>query len=108
MISKVFGHPVDNQTRCVHYHSPTDVIAIKFKCCDQYFPCYSCHEETADHKAVRWEKSEFDKVAILCGVCQSELTINQYLNCDNSCPHCGARFNPGCANHYPLYFDMEK
>ncbi|MGE0586979.1 MAG: CHY zinc finger protein [Cyclobacteriaceae bacterium] len=104
---KVFGQTLDNQTRCVHYHSPLDVIAIKFKCCDQYFPCYSCHEETVDHEAVRWEKSEFDKPAVLCGVCKTELTINQYLNSNNTCPNCEARFNPGCANHHPLYFEIE-
>ncbi|MCB0487639.1 MAG: chromophore lyase [Cyclobacteriaceae bacterium] len=107
LVLKVFGRPIDKQTRCAHYHSALDVIAIKFKCCDQYFPCFSCHEETAGHAAVRWKKSDFNEFAILCGVCQTELTINQYLTSNNICPKCEARFNPKCANHYPLYFEIE-
>ncbi len=27
----VYGHLIDHQTRCVHYHSSQDVIAIKFQ-----------------------------------------------------------------------------
>ncbi len=30
----VKGKLVDDQTRCVHYRSTLDVIAIKFKCCN--------------------------------------------------------------------------
>ncbi|MBX2963920.1 MAG: chromophore lyase [Cyclobacteriaceae bacterium] len=103
----VYGKPVDNQTRCVHWHSPLDIIAIKFYCCDQYFPCYSCHEETADHAATVWPKKEFDKKAILCGVCGHELTVNEYMQCNNNCPKCNSPFNPGCKNHYHLYFETE-
>jgi uncharacterized CHY-type Zn-finger protein len=40
---RVLGGVVDDQTRCVHYHGPTDVIAMRFKCCDAYFPCLRCH-----------------------------------------------------------------
>ena len=53
---EVKGKPVDDQTRCEHYHSPLDIIAIKFKCCDDYFPCYQCHEETTDQKPSVWKK----------------------------------------------------
>ncbi|WKZ60447.1 MAG: CHY zinc finger protein [Cyclobacteriaceae bacterium] len=103
----VFGKPVDNQTRCVHWHSPLDIIAIKFNCCNQYYPCFSCHEETADHAATVWPKKEFDTKGILCGVCGHELTINEYMQCNNTCPKCTAPFNPGCKNHYHLYFETE-
>jgi uncharacterized CHY-type Zn-finger protein len=34
------------------------------------------------------------------------LAIRQYLNCQAACPGCGARFNPRCALHYHLYFEM--
>jgi uncharacterized CHY-type Zn-finger protein len=34
------------------------------------------------------------------------LSIHEYLACGNTCPTCQAAFNPGCANHYPLYFEM--
>jgi uncharacterized CHY-type Zn-finger protein len=102
----VFGKSIDNQTRCVHWHSALDVIAIKFKCCDKYYPCFSCHEEEADHPHQVWPKNEFDQKAILCGVCGHELTIQEYMDSNNTCPKCDANFNPGCSNHYHLYFDV--
>lgn len=101
----VYGKPVDNQTRCVHWHSLLDIIAIKFNCCNKYYPCYSCHKETAAHEATVWPKQEFDQKAILCGACGHELTINEYMNCQNTCPKCASLFNPGCKNHYHLYFE---
>ncbi len=103
---KVKGIEVDSNTRCKHYHSDMDIIAIKFKCCDTYFPCYLCHEETEDHKATQWSKTERDQKAILCGSCGHELTITEYMNADSSCPKCEAPFNPGCSLHYHLYFKV--
>ena len=46
---KIKGHLIkgtvlDKETRCAHYHSEIDRIAIKFFCCNTYFPCYECHE----------------------------------------------------------------
>ena len=29
----VYGSIVDHETRCIHYHTQLDIIAIKFKCC---------------------------------------------------------------------------
>lgn len=101
---KVYGKPVDDYTRCEHYHSPLDIIAIKFKCCDKYYPCYQCHEETADHAAQVWDKSEWGTKAILCGVCKTGLTINEYMRSGNECPQCKSAFNPNCSKHYHLYF----
>ncbi len=103
----VKGKTVDDETRCVHYHSVLDVIAIKFKCCLTYYPCYFCHEESVNHKMQRWRKDEFHALAILCGVCQYEMTINQYLDSDSICPNCRVAFNPKCSNHYHLYFEMD-
>jgi len=102
----VKGFTIDNQTRCKHYHSDLDVIAIKFKCCNIYYSCFSCHEELATHPHEIWNREEFDSLAILCGVCKHELTINQYLNCEAQCPNCSAHFNPKCSNHYHLYFAL--
>lgn len=99
------GKIVDDNTRCVHYHSPLDVIAIKFKCCDQYYPCYYCHQEEADHPATVWEKREFDAGAILCGVCSTEMTIAAYKACNYQCPFCNTPFNPKCVNHDHFYFE---
>src|SRR5580704_1439612 len=89
----VHGKPIDQWTRCIHFHSKTDIIAIKFKCCGQYYPCYSCHEETAGHTAQVWPKSEWTVRAVLCGACGNEMTIQEYLSCNNQCPSCQASFN---------------
>lgn len=43
---KVYGATVDQETRCTHYNTPFDVIAIKFKCCHKYYPCFKCHNES--------------------------------------------------------------
>jgi len=104
---KVYGQTVDKETRCVHYHGMTDIIAIKFKCCGKYYPCYKCHDEAEDHERVVWTKEEFDTKAVLCGHCGYELTINEYLNTDQ-CVKCQAAFNPGCSLHYPFYFETSK
>lgn len=103
---EVKGPVVDAHTRCVHYHSEKDVIAIKMKCCGEYYPCIKCHQETAGHEVEVWPKTDFDTKAILCGMCYHEMTINTYLNSHSQCPKCGAAFNPGCSKHYHLYFEM--
>lgn len=101
---KVFGQLVDDQTRCEHYHTEKDIIAIKFKCCDQYYPCYKCHEESEQHPIVVWPKDEFHEKAILCGVCKREHTIHEYL-ATNNCLNCKSHFNEKCEFHYHLYFE---
>lgn len=103
---KVKGKLVDDNTRCTHYHSILDIIAIRFKCCNEYYPCYECHEEEAGHQAIIWKKDEWNTKAILCGQCKHEMTIKEYFNSNNQCPYCKAAFNPGCSKHYPLYFEM--
>jgi uncharacterized CHY-type Zn-finger protein len=105
MNNQIKGKTIDNQTRCSHYYSELDIIAIKFRCCNTYYPCYSCHDEDSTHKPEIWQKEEFNNMAILCGVCEQEMTINQYLACDSSCPFCQAAFNPKCSNHHHLYFE---
>ena len=103
---EIKGKLVDDNTRCIHYQSPLDVIAIKFKCCGEYYPCFQCHEETAGHKAEIWKKDELDLAAIICGLCKHEMTIYQYVNCGNQCPSCFGLFNPNCSRHYHLYFEV--
>jgi uncharacterized CHY-type Zn-finger protein len=96
---------IDGKTRCKHYHSEKDIIAVKLNCCGQYYGCYYCHAESTDHPAQVWPRSEWNSKAVLCGNCSSELTIEAYLNCNYECPVCTASFNPGCKNHYHLYFE---
>lgn len=102
----VRGSVVDDQTRCVHYHSDLDVVAIKFACCGEYYPCHLCHAESAGHPAALWPLTERSTEAILCGVCQGEISIAEYLETEH-CPLCSASFNPGCALHAHLYFETE-
>jgi uncharacterized CHY-type Zn-finger protein len=51
-----------------------------------------------------WPKAAWDERAVLCGVCGGQLTVRDYLACENRCPACDAAFNPGCRLHYHLYF----
>ena len=101
---EVYGVEVEDETRCAHWHSPLDIIAIKFKCCGRWYPCFDCHAEVAGHQPSVWPREEFAEKAILCGACGHQLSINEYLAGDNACPECAAAFNPGCAKHYHLYF----
>jgi len=101
----VYGQTVDSETRCVHYHSQLDIIAIKFKCCKKYYPCYKCHQEAEIHTPQVWSVAEHNQKAILCGVCKHELTITEYINSGNKCTSCKSNFNPGCSLHYHLYFE---
>lgn len=102
---KILGSVLDKETRCTHYNSELDIIAIKFYCCNSYYPCFSCHEESGcgDHKA--WPREKFDEKAVFCGNCQHELTITEYQSCGYKCPSCKAGFNPGCGLHWGLYFE---
>ncbi|KAK6205989.1 sphinganine kinase lcb4 [Pestalotiopsis sp. IQ-011] len=81
----VKGVNVTALTQCAHWHSPRDIIAIRHKCCGEYYACISCHEASAGHANSLWPRAERNAKAVLC---------------------CRAEFNPGCANHYHLYFEM--
>lgn len=100
----VYGKVIDCETRCIHYHSKTDRIAIKFYCCQKFFPCYACHEISGCGHPLVWPINKFNEKAILCGACKSELSISTYLTCNSKCPHCSASFNPGCNLHRHYYF----
>jgi uncharacterized CHY-type Zn-finger protein len=102
----VKGALIDSQTRCVHYHSPLDIIAIRFKCCQDYYPCIHCHEDSAGHDVERWPEAEWNSKAVLCGACKWEMSVREYFDCNYQCPQCGAAFNPGCKNHNHLYFEV--
>ena len=103
---EIKGTNVERQTRCAHYKTDFDVIALKFKCYDDWFPCFECHAENTNHAAEVWSKNEFNEKAVLCGVCGLMLEITEYLNCRSTCPKCESSFNPRCANHYHLYFQI--
>lgn len=102
---KVWGQTVDDETRCVHYRTAKDVIAIKFACCGRYYSCHLCHEQAENHQAEQWPIRARDTRAVLCGVCSTELTISDYLT-TTLCPYCRAPFNERCGLHAHLYFEM--
>jgi uncharacterized CHY-type Zn-finger protein len=101
---QVRGIELDDQTRCVHYHLALDIVAIKMMCCGIYYACKDCHEALAGHPIEVWPDVMWDQKAILCGQCGAELSISEYMASGNTCPVCGAGFNPGCRNHYHFYF----
>ncbi|MGI8470238.1 MAG: CHY zinc finger protein [Pyrinomonadaceae bacterium] len=103
---EIHGSNVDAQTRCGHYHGEVDIIAIKFKCCGKWFPCFECHAEFSNHAPQVWSFDEFDSRAVLCGGCGYQLAISEYFECDSTCPQCRRKFNPACANHYNFYFEV--
>ena len=99
------GIDLDGETRCAHWHSPQDVVAIRMKCCGEYYACKDCHDALAGHAADVWPTSAWDEKAVLCGVCRGEMSIATYLACGDRCPACGAGFNPGCRLHRHFYFE---
>lgn len=103
----VHGVAVDPQTRCGHWNSPLDVVALKMRCCGEYYACRQCHDEVAGHAAEVWPKAEWDAPAVMCGVCGGELSVHAYRASGDQCPACGAHFNPGCRKHYHLYFEAD-
>jgi uncharacterized CHY-type Zn-finger protein len=100
----VHGLQLDPQTRCAHWASPLDIIAIRMKCCGAYYACRDCHDALAAHPAQVWPLEDFGEPAVLCGACDHQLTVAEYLACESRCPRCGAGFNPGCHKHRRLYF----
>lgn len=106
---EVRGVGVDEQTRCAHYDTDRDVVAIRFPCCDAFYPCFRCHEAVADHPATRWPADSREAGAVLCGRCGITHAIGAYLALDPetpACPACGAAFNPGCADHHDRYVEV--
>lgn len=102
---KVYGNPIDDQTRCRHYQSQLDIIALKCYSCRRYYPCYLCHDSCESHSYQAYPLSLAEDKAVFCGACQQELTISQYRKGAYSCPYCGAAFNPGCQKHSDIYFE---
>ena len=102
---QVFGQTVDEETRCVHYRTPADIVAIKFACCGRFYPCFQCHAAGESHPARQWPAAEWSEPAILCGACRGFLSITDYRRASR-CPHCLAAFNDGCRAHAHLYFEV--
>lgn len=99
----IFGDLLDGETRCLHYHSPKDIIALKCFTCRRYYPCYQCHETYETHAYQPYPSWLGDEV-VFCGACQTGLTISAYRQGGGFCLNCSASFNPGCKAHEHIYF----
>jgi uncharacterized CHY-type Zn-finger protein len=100
----VRGVGVDAESRCAHYGSDRDVVALRFGCCGTYYACLECHAELAGHDAEPWPTTRRGEPAARCGVCGAVMSGDTYVAAD-VCPDCGAAFNPGCRTHYHRYFE---
>jgi uncharacterized CHY-type Zn-finger protein len=103
----VFGVGLDRNTRCAHYRSALDIIAIKVCCCGKFYACKDCHDALANHPLIPWAREQFGERAVLCGECGTVLTIGEYLACESRCPKCHAGFNPRCNVHHNFYFSRD-
>ena len=103
---EVQGATIDDETRCEHYASERDVVAFKFACCGDWYPCRACHDESTDHATETWGSGEVDEHAVLCGACRTTMSIEGYVGSGHACPECGQSFNEGCEEHWERYFDL--
>jgi uncharacterized CHY-type Zn-finger protein len=104
----VYGVSVSPLTQCMHWHSPLDIIAIKHFCCDKFYACISCHDACEAHKSDVWPRDRRNERAVLCGNCKYVLTVEGYIKSGSKCTACGSAFNPGCKNHWGLYFEVDE
>ncbi|CAN9267945.1 unnamed protein product [Alternaria alternata] len=104
----VHGVSVTPLTQCAHWHSPLDIIAIKHFCCQKFYACISCHDACESHMSSVWPFARRDESAVLCGQCKHILTISEYMESGSKCTQCASAFNPGCNNHWELYFELRK
>ena len=97
------GVLVDDESRCVHYHTDKDIVALQCYECQKYYACYQCHNALETHTFTPYPLSLKEDRPILCGSCKKILTYEEYSK-KSSCPYCKAAFNPACQNHYSIYF----
>lgn len=94
------GVDVDEQGRCVHWHTEHDVVANLCGICGQFWACHGCHEELADHPFGRVDPDT--PGTVLCGVCGHLSSYADY-SAAHVCAGCGHVFNSRCALHRGLY-----
>lgn len=99
----IYGDLVDQESRCSHYHSQLDIIALKCFACRRFYACYLCHNSREDHSFAPYPISLSQDKPVICGACRTELTYSQY-QAGSACPICQRSFNPGCKKHAHLYF----
>lgn len=102
-VMEIRGINIDEHGRCLHYRSARDIVTNRCVTCRQYWACHACHSELADHPFGRMPLD--DPEAVLCGACGHTMDCPTYSRA-TACPSCRRPFNPGCAAHAPLYFEV--
>ncbi|AIA68190.1 hypothetical protein HKO46_09635 [Streptococcus equi subsp. zooepidemicus] len=98
-----FGIGLDQEYRCVHYHTVLDIVGLKCARCQAYYACYHCHNTLQDHAFEPIDHKE--TYPVICGHCRQLLRRSEY-EC-GSCPFCFSPFNPACHKHQDIYFSKE-
>jgi uncharacterized CHY-type Zn-finger protein len=106
----IHGIGLTSSTQCAHWHSPLDIIAIKHACCQKFYACISCHNTLeSSHVPAVWKRKDWDEGAVFCGNCKRIWSVKEYLaGKESKCGGCGVAWNPGCKNHWNLYFDVDE
>ncbi|MDO5511731.1 CHY zinc finger protein [Corynebacterium sp.] len=100
---QIRGVDVDEQGRCAHYRSARDVVGNRCATCGDYWACHACHAVLADHPFGRMRRDA--AASVVCGNCSHAMDYPAYAVAAH-CPACGHPFNPGCAAHASLYFEI--
>ncbi len=50
MMQEYFGIGLDSSSRCYHYHTKLDIVALKCAVCQKYYACYKCHDALEGNK----------------------------------------------------------
>jgi uncharacterized CHY-type Zn-finger protein len=97
----VYGPTVDEHTRCVHYATELDIIAIRFACCDRYYPLPLCAiPRLTDHPARTVATRASGTSPPSCArMCWTELTIDPL--CQAGCEPLRIREEPEHHGHHP-------
>ena len=86
MTRKIYGLLVDNESRCQHYHTELDIVALKCFDCLKYYACYQCHDSLEEHSFRAYPCHLKQDKVLICGVYQHA-------------------FNLACSKHYDIYFE---
>lgn len=103
MTSQIYGELLDHESRCRHYHTVLDIVALKCWSCRRYYACYQCHDQFECHDFTPYPRTRKEDKVVICGVCHKEMSIASYEEA-SACPRCGSAFNPACHKHKEIYF----
>lgn len=98
-----FGIDLDQEYRCLHYHTTLDIVGLKCAFYQTYYACYHCHDQLTEHAFVPTGPAEM--FPVICGHCRKLLSRAGYA-CGH-CPYCQSPFNPACHRHKDIYFLKE-